>query len=94
MPIDKAFYTRGMRLTGSAYPVEESRRATIKRGQFMTSPGGGVIIKRAQLPNDLQEFESAAAEADRLTTIGYEEIRTRLNRARGQLAQIEAGLKR
>jgi hypothetical protein len=74
-------------------PIDKSH---IRKGAYLT--GGNFaavpVIKHAPLPADLEEFEAAAAEADRLATSGLDEIRQRLDKAREQLEELRAAVRR
>ncbi len=87
-------YVRGMPLTGATFPATDPRKAAIRKGAFLTGDPQPAAIKRPSLPADLAEFESAAAEADRLAASGLDEIRQRLAKAQNMLDQLRAAARR
>jgi hypothetical protein len=52
-------------------PIDDQRRSRIKKGMFLTSSPvpPGYVAKRQPLPDDLAEFEAAAAMADDMAAI-------------------------
>jgi hypothetical protein len=97
----RGIYQRGQFVIGATYSadkvaMEETRKATIRRGAFMTSDP--VITKRAPLPEDLAEFEAAnqAAGPDPFEQqrLAIAEITRRLEAVREQLKTTKAKAKR
>ena len=76
----------------------DRRTSRIKKGMFLTSTPApdGYTVKRTPLPDDLQEFKSAAAVTDDLAVIdrahasAVAEISRRLQRVRDELAPYKA----
>ena len=99
---NRGIITKGSFIVGATYSADlaaraeaQSNRRSVARGEFLTGgPAGEVITKRAPLPNDLAEFEAAAAEADRLAATGVDEIKQRLAKAQAMLDQLRAAARR
>ena len=82
-------YSRGDFIVGPTH--QASAKPAAEKGAYLT--GGPVVVKRAPLPPDLEEFSGAAAEADRLAAQRFGVLEQQLADAQARLAEIKKFLR-